>query len=333
MDLPIVRIALIGAGRIGQVHARAIANHPQAELVLVCDPNATAADALAGGYGAKSCTDVADLWADDSVEAVIIGSPTGLHAEHLLAAVAAGKKVLCEKPIALDLHTARECVAELGEQADQIMIGFNRRFDPTFAEIRARVADGEVGDLQQLTIISRDPAPPSAAYVTGSGGMFKDMTIHDLDMARFFCGDIAEVSVVATNFEPGIKAAGDVDQAIVVLKSATGQLVTVINSRNCAYGYDQRIEAFGAKGSLVADNLTATAVRSFNAEVTEARGAVLDFFLERYVDAFRLELEMFITAIIEGLAVSPTVRDGLIALELADAAERSMKQGRTITLA
>jgi myo-inositol 2-dehydrogenase/D-chiro-inositol 1-dehydrogenase len=327
-----IRIAIIGAGRIGHVHARAVAAHPQAELVLVCDPFEKNARELSAQYGVRYCLDPAEVFAAGEVDAVIIGSPTRFHVDHILAAVRAGKKVMSEKPIALDLESAKRCIDELGDAADNVMMGFNRRFDPSFAEIHRRVADGEIGDLQQLIVISRDPAAPPAEYVAGSGGIFKDMTIHDFDTVRFFLGDIAEVTAVGTNVDEAIKAQGDFDQVLVTLKSADGRLATIVNSRSCAFGYDQRLEAFGADGMLSADNLTDTSVRKASATQTEAKSAVMDFFLTRYEDAYRIELGRFIEAATEGAPASPSVRDGYAALQLAEAASISAKEGHAVTL-
>ncbi len=325
------RIAIIGAGRIGQVHARAVQAHPQAELALVCDPFETNARALAETHAVAWCLDAGEVFASDDVDAVIIGSPTRFHVDHILAAVAAGKKVLCEKPVALELAEAERCLRELGDNTD-VMVGFNRRFDPTFSEIHHRVAAGEIGEVQQLTVVSRDPIAPPAEYVAGSGGIFKDMSIHDFDMVRFFLGDIAEVVAIGTNVDEAIKAQGDFDQVMVTLKSADGKMATIINSRTCAFGYDQRLEAFGSSGTLSADNLTATAVRKASGEQTDAKSRIMDFFLDRYVDAYRLELDAFLAAIAEGRPMSPSVRDGLEALRLADAATVSAHEGRIIRL-
>lgn len=326
-----IRFAVIGAGRIGQVHARAVASHPQAELALVCDPFEANAKALAEQYKVPFVLDADDVFTSD-VDAVIIGSPTPLHVEHILGAVRAGKRVLCEKPVALDLAEAERCRDELGAEADRVMIGFNRRFDPTFADIHARVAAGEIGELQQFTVISRDPAAPPAGYVAGSGGIFRDMTIHDFDMVRHFLGDIVEVSAFGSNTLPEIAEAGDFDQAVVVLRAADGRVGTIVNSRTCCYGYDQRMEAFGSAGALTADNLTASQVRKASADVTEARGPILDFFLDRYEDAYRLELSAFIEAVLADGPVVPNVHDGVEALKIADAATLSAEEGKPVRL-
>lgn len=327
-----LRIAIIGAGRIGHVHAKTIASHPRAELALVCDPFGNAAEKLAAGYGARSCRDAEDVFADAQVDAVVIGSPTPLHIPHLLAAAAAGKAVLCEKPIALSMEAVEEARDELEAVTTPVMFGFNRRFDPSFAAVRHAVAAGRIGDLEQLTIISRDPAAPPVEYVKVSGGIFRDMTIHDLDTARFFLGDITEVHAVGQNLDPGIEAVGDFDAAVVTLRAASGAVATIINNRHCASGYDQRLEAAGSEGALFADNIRATTVHLSNAEVTDAQEPYLDFFLERYAEAYRLELSAFIESVEEGASVSPGIQDAVSALRLAEAATESARTGRPVLL-
>lgn len=326
-----IRFAVIGAGRIGQVHARAVASHPSAQLALICDPFEENARGLADAHSVPYVLDVAEVWASD-VDAVIIGSPTGLHVEHILAGVRAGKRVLCEKPVALDIEAARACRDELGAEAERVMIGFNRRFDPTFADIHARVRAGEIGELQQFTVISRDSSAPPPGYVGGSGGIFRDMSIHDFDMVRHFLGDIVEVSAFGSNTIQEIADEGDFDQAVITLRAADGRVATVVNSRTCVYGYDQRMEAFGSEGALSADNLTATQVRKSTATATEARPEILNFFLDRYVDAYRLELGAFIDAVLADAPVVPNVHDGVKALEVAEAAATSASERRVVTL-
>lgn len=327
-----IRIAVIGAGRIGQVHARAVAGHPGAELAVICDPVEASAKRLAGQYGVPYCLDAAEVFSNGDIDAVIIGSPTRFHVEYILAAIRAGKKVMCEKPIALDVESAAKCVEELGDAADYVMMGFNRRFDPSFAEIHDRIEKGEIGALEQLVIISRDPKAPTPEYVAGSGGIFKDMTIHDFDTARFFLGDIAEVTASGVNMDESIKAQGDLDQVMVTLTSKSGKMATIVNSRHCPFGYDQRVEAFGADGMLNADNLTETSVRKATDVQTEAKGPILNFIFDRYVDAYRIELEHFIDMAAKGEKVTPSVRDGLAALQLAEAALLSVKEQRTVRL-
>ena len=327
-----LNIAIIGAGRIGHVHARTVAAHPRARLVLVCDPVGDAAQNLAAQYGARSCKEAEEVFADPEVDAVVIGSPTPLHIPHLLAAAKAGKAVLCEKPIALDMKDVEAARAELDAITTPVMFGFNRRFDPSFAAVRAAVAEGRIGELEQLTIISRDPAAPPVEYIKVSGGIFRDMTIHDFDTARFFLGDIVEVHAVGQNLDADIKETGDFDAAVVTLRAASGAVATIFNNRHCASGYDQRLEASGRDGALFAENVRATTVRLSNAEVTDAQEPYLDFFLERYADAYRIELSAFIEAVEEGTPTPTTVDDAVAALRIAEAATESARTGAVITL-
>jgi len=247
-----LRIAIIGAGRIGQVHANTVANHPAAELALIADPVAGAAAGVAARFGARSTEDVADVFADDAVDAVVVCSPTPYHVDQIMAAVGSGKAVLTEKPVDLSVARVDECLAAIAGNEHRVMVGFNRRFDPGVVELKQRLDAGEIGELRQLTIISRDPAAPPAGYLTNSGGIFRDMTIHDFDMARFLLGDFVEVSTSAHAFIEDIAGIGDFDTATVNLTTASGAVCTILNSRVCAAGYDQRMEAFGPKGALEA---------------------------------------------------------------------------------
>lgn len=328
-----LKIAIIGAGRIGHVHARTIAAHPAAQLELVCDPFGDAAEKLASQFGARSRKEAEEVFADPEVDAVVIGSPTPLHIPHLLAAAKAGKAVLCEKPIALDIKDVEAARSELDAITTPVMFGFNRRFDPSFSAVRQAVNDGRIGDLEQLTIISRDPAAPPVEYVKVSGGIFRDMTIHDFDTARFFLGDITEVYAAGQNLDPAIKEAGDFDAAVVTLKAASGAVATIINNRHCSSGYDQRLEASGRDGALFAENIRSTTVRLSNAEVTDAQVPYLDFFLERYADAYRLELSAFIEAVEAGTPTPTTIDDAVQALCLAEAATESARTGKPVSVA
>ena len=299
----------------------------------MCDPIETAATTLAGTYRAKSSVDPQDALEDPSVDAVLIASATATHTDLIRRSVLAGKKVLCEKPIDLDMAKIDACWSDIAGHAPFVMLGFNRRFDPSFREVRERAAAGEIGPIRAVRITSRDPQPPPAAYLGVSGGMFRDMTIHDFDMARFQLGDFVEVqAMTSTNGLEMFEAANDHAQAIVVMRAASGALCTIVNSRSCAYGYDQRLEAFGDLGSLEAGNMTATTVRSFSANETEAAGPVLNFFLERYMPAYKAEFAEFVTAITEDRAPSVGFADGRAALVLAEAAIESVATGKTVQI-
>jgi myo-inositol 2-dehydrogenase / D-chiro-inositol 1-dehydrogenase len=326
-----VRLGLIGCGRIGRVHADSIAGHPRAELAFVHDQVDGVARELGARLGAPGGTDVEAILGDPSVDGVVIASPTPTHVDLLTRAARAGKAVLCEKPIDLDLARVDACWAAIGAADPLVMVGFNRRFDPSFSDIHTRVEGGEIGRLEQLTIISRDPAPPPAAYLATSGGLFRDMTIHDLDMARHFLGEIVEVRAAASNLvDDHIAELGDVDTAVVVLRSAGGALCSITNSRRCAFGHDQRLEAFGERGMLGAANQLPTSVRFSGAGHTEAAAPYLDFFLDRYTPAYRAELDHFVTAIEKGTRPEPGFAAGRAALVLADAANESLRTGAVV---
>jgi len=326
-----LRFGLFGAGRIGRVHAASLAAHPRTELAVVHDPVEVAAHEIAALYGGTPTGDADAILGDPGIDAVIIASPTPTHVELLAACAQVGKAVLCEKPIDLDLARVDACWEDIKGLNATVMVGFNRRFDPTFAEMRERVTGGEIGRLEQLLITSRDPAPAPAAYIASSGGLFRDMTIHDFDMARFLLGAVVEVHAVGANLvAPYIAAAGDIDSAVVVLRSADGALAHITNSRRAVFGYDQRIEAFGSTGMLSADNQRPTSVRYATADRSEAAAPYLNFFRQRYGTTYPAELDHFLTAIEDGTPPEPSFADGRAALVLADAANESLRTGRGV---
>jgi myo-inositol 2-dehydrogenase/D-chiro-inositol 1-dehydrogenase len=309
-------IAVIGGGRIGRIHAANIASSQHARLAGVADAD----PALA----------TISLDAAFQADAVLIASPTPTHAGYIERAAAAGKPVFCEKPIDLDSVRVRACLAAVERAGIPLMVGFNRRFDPSFAALQSRLAGGEIGALELLTIISKDPSPPPAAYVAVSGGIFRDMMIHDLDMACFLMG-AAPVWLSAAGSKLVQPDGVDFDTATVTLRTASGQLCVITNSRRATYGYDQRIEAHGARGMLKAGNMTSTTVQSATAAGFTGEPA-LPFFLERYAAAYRLELAAFIDCVSTGRSPHPNGEDGLRALELADAATLSAQTGEVVRL-
>jgi myo-inositol 2-dehydrogenase/D-chiro-inositol 1-dehydrogenase len=328
-----MKLALLGAGRIGQVHAANIHHNPRAELHAIVDVNAEAARALAARVGATASTDVDAVLADPALSGVLICTSTDTHVELILKAAQRKLAIFCEKPIDLDLAKVDACLAEVERAGVPLFIGFNRRFDPHFRALREAIRRGEAGDVESVKITSRDPAPPPLAYIRVSGGLFHDMMIHDLDMARFLLGE-EPVEIFATGaclVDPAIGEAGDIDTAMVILKTRRGALCHIDNSRRAAYGYDQRIEVFGSKGMLQAHNPLPTTVTRFSRE-----GAVSDnphhFFLERYPEAYRAELDHFLDVIARRAPPLATGRDGRQALALADAAARSRKLGRPVAL-
>lgn len=328
-----MKLALLGAGRIGQVHAANIHHHPRVELHAVVDVNAEAARALAERYGAIASTDAAAVLADPALAGVLICTSTDTHVELILKAAQRNLPIFCEKPIDLDLGKVDACLAEVERAGVPLFIGFNRRFDPHFRALRAAVQRGEAGDVEIVKITSRDPAPPPAAYVRFSGGLFRDMMIHDLDMARFLLGE-EPVEIFATGsclVDAAIGEAGDIDTAMVILKTRRGALCHIDNSRRAAYGYDQRIEVFGSKGMLQAHNPVPTSITRSSREGVFSDGPH-NFFLERYPEAYRAELDHFLEIIAGRAAPLVTGRDGREALALAAAAARSLELGRPVAL-
>jgi len=325
-------IALFGTGRIGRIHARNVSAHPALRLKYLVDPAPETAG-LAAAAGA-TCADIQQVLADPDIAGVIIASPTHLHLEQCLQAVAAGKAVFCEKPIDLDLKRARAAQAHLTAPGVRLLLGFNRRFDPNFAALQSQLQHGTVGTLESLQITSHDPAPPPIAYVRTSGGLFKDMAIHDFDMARWLLGE-EPLEVFASSsclVDPAIGAAGDVDTAKTVLKTASGRLCVISNSRRSGYGYDQRIEAFGSRGLVRADNILESSV-SVWADAGMTSDALQNFFLDRYAEAYRREIAHF-ADILAGKA-EPAVgyEDAVAALALAEAAADSARSGLVVRLA
>jgi myo-inositol 2-dehydrogenase/D-chiro-inositol 1-dehydrogenase len=328
-----IGVAVLGCGRIGRVHARNVTRHRRARLVTLFDTLADVAQQTAAELGVRGAGSLDEILSDRAVAAVIVATPTDTHVPLVTAAVRAGKAVLCEKPIDLDLERARACWRDIAGHDPRVMIGFNRRFDPSFSALHERLRSGEIGKLELAVITSRDPAPPPAGYLKSSGGLMRDMTIHDFDMARFLAGEVVGLHAFAANLvDPDIGRLGDVDTAAMTLRARSGALVQITNSRRCAYGYDQRIEAFGPGGMLQAGNQYPTSVESWTAAHTGARNRVLDFFIERYARAYEAELDAFITCVEAGRAMSPDFSDGLEALRLAAAAEQSFRSSQVVDL-
>jgi myo-inositol 2-dehydrogenase/D-chiro-inositol 1-dehydrogenase len=326
-----LEIALIGAGRIGQIHGRNIAAHPGAKLRWVTDVNADAANKLASQLGAQSGTDAKKAIEDPAVKAVAICSSTDTHAEMIELAAKAGKAIFCEKPIDLSLERVDQCLATVRKAGVTMMIGFNRRFDASFAALHEGVRSGKIGKLETLIVTSRDPGPPPIGYIKVSGGLFRDMMIHDFDIVTWILGEMpTEVYATASNLvDPEIGKAGDIDTAMVVLKTKSGAIAQISNSRRAVYGYDQRIEAFGSKGMLQAGNQTATTV-SFAGEPGVVGEKPLHFFLERYDAAYRVELQHFVDCVLGKAKPATSIEDGRNALALAEAAVQSLKSGAPV---
>ncbi|MFD2250391.1 myo-inositol 2-dehydrogenase/D-chiro-inositol 1-dehydrogenase [Pseudochelatococcus lubricantis] len=330
-----VRIAVLGAGRIGRIHARNVAENPAATLVAIADPFGTAAADLAAQLSSEASLDPVETIERADVDAVVIGTPTDTHVDLLLHAVRRGKAVLCEKPIDLDLARVDEAVAEIARLDGRVMLAFNRRFDPSARELRNAIDAGEIGEVRQVVISSRDPGLPPASYLGSSGGIFRDMTIHDFDMARWFLGEEpVEISAIGSRVVDRalMETADDYDTVMVQMRTASGRQCHINNCREAVYGYDQRFEIFGSQGALFNDNLRPTTVRRWTREATDAREPLLNFFLERYADAYKGEMAAFVDALANSKPMPVGPHDGRQALLLADRALESLLTGKTVAL-
>jgi myo-inositol 2-dehydrogenase/D-chiro-inositol 1-dehydrogenase len=330
-----IKLGLIGAGRIGRVHAENLTYRiPEAELVTVSDLFVEAAENLAGELGLPAAyQDHRRILADPSIDAVLICSSTDTHARFIAEAAQAGKQIFCEKPIALDLAAIDQALAAVEQAGVKLMIGFNRRFDPNFRRLHDMVAAGEIGEPHLLRITSRDPAPPPIAYVQVSGGIFLDMTIHDFDMARYLVGSEVEQVYAAggVRVDPAIGEAGDVDTAVVTLHFADGTLGVIDNSRQAVYGYDQRVEVFGSRGVASADNVYPNTVRVSDARQVH-RDLPLNFFMERYTESYVNEMRAFVACIVEDTPAPVSGLDGRTPVVMGYAAKRSLAEGRPVAL-
>lgn len=327
-----LRFAQFGAGRIGAIHAANLASTPDTQLLYIVDVNTDAARALAVKHGAQVAGVEAAL-ADPRVDAVIIASSTDTHADLAIASARAGKAIFCEKPIDLSLKRVDACLAAVKKAKVPMFVGFNRRFDPSFAALHARIARGDIGAVEQVIISSRDPGLPPISYLKVSGGQFRDMTIHDFDMARWLLGEepIELFAYGSCLVDPAVAKVGDTDSAMVVMKTASGKLCHINNSRRASYGYDQRLEVHGSKGRLMAGNRTATTVEL--ADATAVSGdKPLFFFLERYAEAYRAELVAFVQAVSNRQPLPVTAHDGRQAIVLAEAAVKSLQTGRPVKI-
>lgn len=328
-----INFAILGAGRIGQVHARAVTATPGARLVAISDPMAEAAGKVAEAYGCD-IRSIDEIAASDDVQAVAICTPTNTHADLIEQFARAGKAVFCEKPIDLNLNRVKTCLDTVAAEKATLMVGFNRRFDPDFMALKAAIDQGRIGAVEMVTVSSRDPGAPPADYIKVSGGIFRDMTIHDFDVARWMLGEEIETVQAAASVltDPEIGTLGDYDSVNVILTTASGKHSTITNSRRATYGYDQRIEVLGSKGAVSAENH-----REANIEIADAEGfhrpPLLNFFMSRYTQAYANEIAAFVAAVAQGAATPTTGQDGLMALALAEAALKSVAEGRAVKLA
>lgn len=330
-----LRIAVLGCGRIGRMHAANIAAHPRAALASVYDLHRPFAEEVAGLHGVTAAGTPEAIFAAADVDAVLVATVTPTHADYIEQAVAAGKPVLCEKPIDLSLARVDACAAAIRGNNPVVQLGFNRRFDPGHRAARDAVRAGEIGDLHQVVITSRDPGMPSRAYYESAGGLFRDMTIHDFDLARFMLDEEPEevFAFGGRMIDPAMmNELADFDTAMIVMRTASGKQCHINNSRTAVYGYDQRVELLGTTGMLISGNRKPHQVTHYAATHTERAAPYLDFFIERYREAFDAEIGAFVDAIERGVPPEVGFEDGRRALILAEAAMKSAAEGRAVNV-
>ena len=328
-----LNFALFGAGRIGRMHAENLAQRIDARLLYVVDPKPEAARALAEPLGARHAS-AEQVFSAPDVQAVLIASSTGSHAELSIAAARAGKAIFCEKPVDLTLAKVDACIREVKKAAVPMFVGFNRRFDPSFRSLKKRLDAGAIGKLEQLVITNRDPGLPELRFLATSGGLFLDFTIHDFDMARWLLGEepVEVFAWGAVLVDPRVGTEGkDIDTAMLLLRTASGKMCHINNTRRAVYGYDQRIEALGEKGMLRAANLAPTSVERFGAEATCADNPWPNF-QTRYAAAYAAELSSFIRSVERRKPVEVGPEDSRQVLLLAEAALESSRSGRPVRL-
>lgn len=330
-----LNIAVLGCGRIGRMHAENIARHPRANLAGVFDLHEPAAVEVATKLGVTRFETAAALFASIRVDAVLIATSTPTHADYIEQAVAAGKPMLCEKPIDLSLDRVDACAKAIAGTHVPIMLGFVRRFDPGHRAVRKVIEAGKIGTLHQVTITSRDPGLAPEAYIAASGGIFRDMTIHDFDMARFILGEeVTDVTAVGSRLvAPEVmEKYNDFDTVVVTMTTASGKQAVITNSRRATYGYDQRVEALGDLGMAVSENRRIDHM-TLHTETFTSQGAPLqNFFIDRYAEAFAAEINAFVDAVEKGEAPEVGFDDGRKALLLAETALKSLAERRTVTV-
>ena len=325
-----IRIGLLGAGRIGQVHARAVSSVPTAQLVAIADPISAAAGAVRNTYGCDIRT-IEQILVSDDIDAVIICTPTDTHADLIEQFARAGKAIFCEKPVDLDLERVQACLSVVNETNTTLMVGFQRRYDPDFQALRAAIDAGQIGDVEMVSLISRDPGAPPYDYIERSGGIFRDMMIHDFDVARWMLGEEVETVQAAASVltDPEIGNRGDFDSANAILLTASGRQCTITNSRRATFGYDQRIEVHGSAGSVAADNHHQSRITVANGH-GYTRPPLLDFFMTRYIVAYDAEIKHFVDCVANRAQPRTSGHDGLMSIALAEAALESVRTGAAV---
>lgn len=329
-----IKIGILGLGRIGKIHLENLSYKiPHAEVIATVNPSDVGKD-LARSFNVPIVSSDSDvIFENQDIEAVIICSPNDTHADYVARAAKAGKSIFCEKPMDLSLEKVKELLKITEDAGVPLMVGFNQRFDINFSKIKSLVRDGKLGDLRSIKITSRDPAPPPISYIKSSGGLFLDMTIHDFDMARYIAGsEVSDVFARGYNLvDPEIGKAGDIDTGFVMLTFENGTTAIIENSRQAAYGYDQRLEVFGSNGMTQANNNFKDTHQFLDAEGVHG-SRPLDFFMDRYLDSYLNEMNAFIDSLSKKETPPVTGQDGLIATAIGIAANKSMNENRPVMM-
>ena len=325
-----MEICLVGAGRIGEVHSKNINNNKKINLKYVVDINFIAAKKIAKKYNAIPLRSVDEALKKNDFDSVLIGSATNTHVNFIKKFSNYKKNIFCEKPIDLDINKVKECIKVLKKNKTKFFIGFMRRFDPSLMKLKKHIKEGKVGKIQMISITSRDPMPPPIEYVKVSGGIFIDSQIHDIDLARWLLSEnpIEVVSRGSCLIDKKIGRAGDFDSVNTILKTKSGKLCQINNSRQTVYGYDQRVEVFGSKGMISTTNLRDSNLEITTKNTTNAKDNYQYFFLERYKDAFKNELDNFVNSVEKNLIPAPSFQDGFVAMKIAEAATKSAKKNK-----
>ena len=328
-----LNFVLMGAGRIGKMHAQNIFLHPKCNLSFVYDVNQKSATDLANKYNSKVASSAEEAISSKETDVVFIASATPTHINFITKAAQSGKAIFCEKPIDLDIEKVNRCLKEIKDYNVPIQIGFNRRFDNSHRKVKLAKDNDEIGELEMVIISSRDPEPPGLDYLKVAGGFFRDTTIHDFDLSRFILGEDPIVEVFAYGSQlisQECKDLGDHDTAMFIMKSQKGVLIHINNSRRAVYGYDQRVEVFGSKGMMISNNQSVTSVEKFDHKSTYVKDPIHFFFIERYDQAYKDQLDAFVQIVINKEKPSVTFEDGRNALILANAAYESFETGKSV---
>ena len=328
-----IKFALLGTGRIGKLHAEIINSNPSSQIKYVYDIDIKSSKAISKKYKCKLALTAKEAIASSDIDAILIASATPTHTRYITMGAQARKPIFCEKPIDLDIKKVNSCWAKIKKFNPNIQIGFNRRYDPSHNKVQNDVLSGKIGKLEMIVITSRDPAPPGLDYLKVSGGIFRDCSIHDFDLARYILKNDPIVDIYATgsrNVSNDFKKTNDFDTTMCVMKSKKGVLVHINNSRRAVYGYDQRLEVFGSKGMLISDNVSEYNISSYNQNTSFAKNPIKNFFIERYADAYRIQFEDFLNSIKLNKKPKVDFNDGKQALVLADCATKSVKFNKLI---